>query len=124
MITLDSLSVRRRSMLAIVGATASLVLVRGAASGIGVVSRGRAVVHWRALFGLLLLGSLAGLGVVRSAVNEDVFHTSAAATIAVFVVLRHAFILVCVGELGDYVPGVDEAGDLEGNRGLAGFVQQ
>lgn len=116
MITLDGLSVRRRGMIAIVGASASLVLTRGASSGVVVVvvSRDRPVVRWRALFWLLLLWlwCLAGLAGGMGRLNEYVFYTRAAAAMAVLVVLRHALILVCVGELGDYVPGVDGAGDV------------
>lgn len=104
-IALDGLGVRGGRAVVVVAAAAAaarLVLVRG--GGGGPVVRG--------LAGLRFLRSLllrAGLRAGRGRLYDDVCH---APSRAAFVVLRDLLVVFWVGELGDYVPGVQEPGDV------------
>lgn len=98
----DSLGVRRRRTVVVVAIAAAARLVRRGRSG-GGGGGGGPVVHRLAVFRLLLLlrlrlWLLVGLG----RLHVDVCYAA-----AVLVVLRYALVVVGLGELGDYVPGVE-----------------
>lgn len=96
-----------------IGRRSSTTVTTSAASGLGSgrrrARRSAAVVPVRSGAVVAVRGSALRLGLgLRLAVHKDVRHATLLAVLA-----RHALVLVvAIGELGNDVPGVDEAGDL------------